>query len=145
MPRSKDRCRAQAGTTLIELLVSLVIVGLALVLIVGTFSTALLDASLAKRNTAVQAVLQYELDSIGGTQFNASAQPYSECFATEAAVAPAPAASYQGACPGTQYTLRADANQTPNSATTQLWTVAVVVWPAGDPVGSTISLYKVKR
>ena len=37
---------------------------LALVLIVGTFSTGLLDASLAKRNTAVGAVAQYELGRI---------------------------------------------------------------------------------
>jgi len=86
----KDRRKAQAGTTLIELLVSLMVVGLALVLIVGTFSTGLLDATLAKRNTAVDAVVQYEMEKIGASAF-ISAAAYSECFATESLTSPGPA------------------------------------------------------
>ena len=107
MPAWKDRRRAQAGTTLVELLVSLMIVGLALVLVVGTFSTGLLDATVAKRNTAVQAVMQYELDQIGASPFNAAPSPYSDCFATESPTSPTSAA-FQGPCPSGSFTLRAD-------------------------------------
>jgi prepilin-type N-terminal cleavage/methylation domain-containing protein len=146
MPRGKDRRRAQAGTTLIELLVSLVIIGLALMLVVGTFSTGLLNATLAKRNTAVQAAMHYELARISGSQFDNSAQFYSECFATESSIAPILLANYQDPCPGGQpYTLRADVSWTPKSASSQLWTVAVTVWPSGALLGSTISTYKVNR
>jgi type II secretory pathway pseudopilin PulG len=142
----KNRRRAQAGTTLIELLVSLVIIGLALVLIVGTFSTGLLNAALAKRNTAVEAVVQSELDRISGSAYDPSATPYSECFATENSTAPIVLGTYQGSCPSGQgYTFRADVSGTPKSASTQQWTVAIVVWPTGDPVGSPISVYKVNR
>ena len=147
MPAWKDRRRAQAGTTLIELLVSLVIVGLALVLIVGTFSTGLLDATLAKRNTAVQAVMQYELDQISGSQFNTSAESKSECFATENTNSPAPSSPmYQGSCPS-GYTLRADLLLTTQAAPArrQLWTVSVAVWPDGTQVVSSLDVYKVNR
>jgi type II secretory pathway pseudopilin PulG len=142
---AKDRRRSQSGTTLVELLVSVVIIGLALMLVVGTFSTGLLDATIAKRNTAVQGALQYELEQISASQFSSSAQFYSECFATESSVAPAVIA-FQDLCPGGQpYTLRADVTWAARSSTTQLWTVSIKVWPAGDPVGSAISVYKVNR
>jgi type II secretory pathway pseudopilin PulG len=146
MPRVKDRRRAQAGTTLVELLVSLLIVGLALVLIVGTFSTALLDAAVAKRNTAMQAVAQSELDRISGSPYDPSVTPYSECFATESSTPPTVLGTYLGSCPSGQgYTFRADVSGTAKSASTQLWTVAVLAWPTLDPIGSTISVYKVNR
>lgn len=151
MPRWKDRRRAQAGTTLIELLVSLMIVGLALVLIVGTFSTGLLDATLAKRNTAVEAVTQYELDKISGSQFDASAESYSECFATESSTPPLLLPDYQDPCPSGPYTLRADVLLTQQQSPTrqQLWTIAVSPWPAASPsplpIGSPVSSYKVNR
>ena len=147
MPSIRDRRRAQAGTTLIELLVSLMIVGLALVLVIGTFSTGLLNAALIKRNTAVQAVTQYELDKISASNFNASAQPYSECFATETPDAPVSAVGgYQGTCPGGTYSLRADLRlaRLPGSAV-QVWTVTVNTWPAPRPVASPVSVYKVDR
>jgi type II secretory pathway pseudopilin PulG len=137
--RHKDRRRSQAGTTLVELLVSLVIMGMALVLVVGTFSTGLLDATIAKRNTAVEAVVQYEMDKIGAAAF-ASPANYSECFATDNTNAPAPAP-----CPAT-FTLRADVTWTPRTSSTQLWTVKVVALPAGTQVvGGPISLIKVNR
>jgi type II secretory pathway pseudopilin PulG len=150
MPAWKDRRRAQAGTTLVELLVSLVIVGLALVLIVGTFSTGLLDATLAKRNTAVQAVVQYELDKIGGSQFDPSAASYSECFATESSTSPWHLDIYQDPCPGGQpYTLRADVLLTPQPSPNrqQLWTISVISLTGGptSPIGSSVSTYKVNR
>lgn len=143
----KDRRRAQAGTTLVELLVSLMIVGLALVLIVGTFSTGLLDAALSKRNTSVQAVTQYELDRVIASQFNPSAQSYSECFATESATSPLIVANYQDPCPsGTLYTLRADVTWVPGpTSTSQLWTITVRTWPDASQVGSPVSTYKVNR
>jgi type II secretory pathway pseudopilin PulG len=149
MPRWKDRRRAQAGTTLVELLVSLMIVGLALVLIVGTFSTGLLDATLAKRNTAVQAVVQYELDKISGSPFDRAAPSYSECFATESSIPPTPV-SYQVSCPGGQpYTLRADVSLTlqPSPNRQQLWTISVISLTSASalPIGSSVSTYKVNR
>ena len=78
-----DRRRAQAGTTLVELIVSLTIMGLALSLIVGTLSTGLLNSSVAKRDTAAAAVVQYEMDEISASAYNAAAPSYSDCFATE--------------------------------------------------------------
>jgi type II secretory pathway pseudopilin PulG len=134
-----DRRRAQAGTTLVELLVSVTIMGLALVLIVGTLSTGLLNASLAKRNTAAEAVVQYELDKISGSQFSPSAKSYSECFATESAAAPTPAPCSSG------YALRADVTLAALTANSQSWTVRVVSLTDGNQVGSDVSLYKVNH
>ena len=150
MPAVKDRRRAQAGTTLVELLVSLMIVGLALVLVVGTFSTGLLDATLTKRNTAVQAVMQYELQQIGANQFNTSS--YSDCFATESPTAPTPALTaglpaYLGSCPPGPFTMRADVAVAPGPTTTsQLWTVTVrTSSPNHSIIGAPLSTYKVSR
>lgn len=142
----KDRRRAQAGTTLIELLVSVVIMGLALVLIVGTFSTGLLDASLAKRNTTVGAVAQYELGRIGASSYSSSATPYSECFATEGPTSPTLVSAFGAPCPGTSFTLRADVRWAPGqTSNSQVWTVTVSSWPAGTEIGQPLSLYKVNR
>jgi type II secretory pathway pseudopilin PulG len=145
MPRWKDRRRAQAGTTLVELLVSLMIVGLALVMIVGTFSAGLLNAAVAKRNTAAQAVVQYELDSISASQFDATPSNYSECFATENSAAPSRLAGYQQPCTSGAFALRADVSRTSVSPSVQLWSVAVRTWPSGAQVGSSVSVYKVNR
>lgn len=134
----KDRRRAQAGTTLIELLVSVSIAGLALALIVGTLSTGLLDVVLVKRNTAVQAVLQYEMEQVRATNFGAS---YSDCFATESPTSPVSAGSYQGACPSGPYTLRADVTLTSTSGSAQLWSISVREWPSGADTGKSIQLY----
>ena len=143
MPCWKDRRRAQSGATLVELLVSMVILGMALVLVVGTFSTGLLNATLAKRNTAAEAVLQYELDSISAAQYNPSAQPYSDCFATESPGSPTPAPTYQGTC-DSGYPLRADVSFAAQPGTqTQLWTVAVI--SNGDPTGKSLSTIKANR
>ena len=141
----KDRRRAQSGATLVELLVSLVIMGLALVLVVGTVSTGLLDAGLAKRNTAAQAVIQYELDQISGSPFNSSPQPYSECFATERPDAPV-RASYLASCPAGPFTLRADvAFETSPTLTSQKWTVRVSAWPSSANASGPISVIKANR
>lgn len=147
MPALRDRRRAQAGTTLVELLVSLVIASLALALIVGTFSTALLNASLAKRNTAVEAVVKYEMEEVGASSFSPSAAPYSECFATEDPTVPAQASSFQGQCPNGPYTLRADVawSWLDTSDTVQVWSISVSSLPSGSSVGNTVSIYKVHR
>jgi len=147
----RDRRRAQAGTTLVELLVSLSIVGLALVLIVGTISTGLLNSFVEKRNTAMEAVIQYELGSIAASHFNSTAPTYSECFATESPTAPAPAltsagSTYQQPCPSSSFALRADVSWTPGpTSTSQLWTITVSTWPNPSPIGQPVSLYKVNR
>jgi type II secretory pathway pseudopilin PulG len=143
----RDRRQAQAGATLVELLVSLVIMGLALVLIVGTFSTGLIQATLAKRNTAAVAIVQYEIEQITGGLYSDSASSYSDCFATEDATSPpTPAPSFQGACVGTSYVLRADVavvgGPNPDS---QLWSITIVSLPGAAQVGSVVQIIKVDR
>lgn len=142
----KDRRRAQSGTTLVELLVSLVVIGLALTLIVGIFSTALLDATIAKRNTAAQAVAQYELDKIHASAFDPSPQPYSECFATESPDTPQILGDFQDPCTDNTFSLRADVTwTTASSSNVQIWSVSIVSWPDTAPVGDPISVVKVNR
>jgi type II secretory pathway pseudopilin PulG len=143
----RDRRQAQSGATLVELLVSVVIMGMSLALIVGTFSTGVLDAALAKRNTAATAVVQYELDQIGGGAYAGSAASYSDCFATEDVTSPpVPAASFHGDCSSNSYVLRADVVVAPGpSPTSQLWSVTVVSWPSEGQVGKTIQTIKVDR
>jgi type II secretory pathway pseudopilin PulG len=142
----RDRRRRQSGATLIELLVSVTIMGLALTLVIGAFSTGVLDATLAKRNTAVQAVIQYEMESISSSQFNPNARAYSECFATENPGAPLLLANYQGSCPSSAYTLRSDVSWKPGpTASSQQWTVTVSSWPGGTQVGVPVDIYKVNR
>jgi type II secretory pathway pseudopilin PulG len=143
----RDRRKAQAGATLIELLVSVVIIGLALVLIVGTFSTGLIQATLAKRNTAAVAIVQYEIEQITGGPFTDSPSSYSDCFATEDATSPPrPALSFQGACAGTSYVLRADVavagGPNPDS---QVWSITVVSLPGAGQVGNVVQIIKVNR
>jgi type II secretory pathway pseudopilin PulG len=149
MPGMKDRRRAQSGTTLVELLVSLVIAGLALALIVGTLSSGLLNSTLAKRNTAAQAVLQYEMETVSARTFDPSAAPYSDCFATEDPGRPTSAGGYQAVCPGGPYTLRADVSwrwlASAPSGTVQVWTIAMRSWPSSAAIGSSVSLYKINR
>jgi type II secretory pathway pseudopilin PulG len=141
MSGSSARHRAQAGTTLIELVVSTMIIGLVLLLLVGTFSTGLLNATLAKRNTAVEAVIQYELEKIGAAAFNGA--QYSECFAVDSAGAPQ-ATAYQGTCPSGS-NLRADMARSAVQSGVQAWTVTVKTWPGGATVGTPVTVYKGNR
>ena len=109
-------------------------------LLIGTFSTGLLQATLAKRNTAATAVIQYELEQ----GYDASAQSYSDCFATEdASVAPTRAA-FQGSCGGS-FTLRADVQVGPGPGTTQLLSVTVISLSSSAQVGSPVQVIKSAR
>jgi type II secretory pathway pseudopilin PulG len=139
----KDRRRAQSGATLVELLVSVSIIGLALVIVIGTFSNGLLDAAVAKRNTTAQAAMQYELHKISSLPFGNP--PYSECFATENTSQPTPPDSTGTCLPG--YSLRADVTKTSdiNSPTIQWWTVTIVSWPGASRIGEPVSTLKVDR
>lgn len=141
----RDRRAAQSGATLIEMLVSVAILGLSLSLIVGTLSTGVLNAVLAKRNTAAQAVVQYELDEIQASSFTASASAYSQCFATEDASAPVLTA-YQASCPSPNFTLRADVSPAAGpTSTRQTWTITVTATGTGQQVGPAIQVVKVNR
>ncbi len=141
----RDRRRAQAGTTLVELLVSMTIIAIALSLIVGTLSTGLLNATLAKRNTAAEAVVQYEMDELQASTFESTPSAYSECFATENTNAPA-SVSYQGSCPDASFTLRADVSPSGGpTSTSQTWTITVVATGTGDSVGAAVQVIKVNR
>jgi type II secretory pathway pseudopilin PulG len=142
--RRQRRHRAQAGTTLIELLVSMMIIGLAVVLLVGAFSTGLLDATLAKRNTAVNAASEYELERIGAAAYSASPAGYSDCFAVDTATPPTLAVG--GLCPaGTN--LRADVTEgdVTGQAGVQEWAVRILTYPSLGAVGAPVSVYKVDR
>lgn len=137
----RDRRRAQSGATLVELLVSVSIMGMALTLIIGTFSTGLLQATIAKRNTAATAVIQYELEQ----GYDASAQSYSDCFATEdASVAPTRAA-FQGSCSGGSFTLRADVQVGPGPGTTELLSVTVISLSSSAQLGRPVQVIKSAR
>ena len=142
-PSRSRRHRAQAGTTLIELLVSTVIIGVALVLLVGMFSTGVIDSNLAKRDTGAQAAQQYEVDRIGAAQYSVNAVSYSECFAADGSIAPS-VVGFQGACPNASR-IRADVSVsqvTVNGVALQQWTIQVKTWPSGAPIGASLSLYK---
>jgi type II secretory pathway pseudopilin PulG len=141
--KRQQRRRAQAGTTLIELLVSTMIIGLVLLLLVGAFSTGMIDATLTKRNTGVQAAISYELEKIAASTFSASPVPYSECFAVDSSATPTQV-SFRGGCPsGTD--LRADVTETDAQAGIQRWSVQVSTYPALGRVGLSVSVYKVNR
>ncbi len=143
LPRTR-RAR-QSGSTLVELLVAVVIIGFALALVVGTFSSGLLQSTLAKRDTATTAVIQFEMDSVTGAPFNTSPQNYSDCFATETPASPPWTTNYQGSCPANTYTLRADMVVVPGPGASQQWTISVITWPTLAPTGKPVSFLKVNR
>jgi len=141
--RIERRRRAQAGTTLIELLVSITIIGLVVVALVGAFSTAVIDGTLAKRNTAVTAAQEYELEKIEASVFSGTPSAYSECFAVDRPGAPIQV-GLGGSCPvGTS--LRADVTESDAEPGVQQWAVNLVTYPLIGPIGSTVSVYKVNR
>lgn len=138
MTARAKRHRAQSGTTLIELLVATLILGLAVVLLVGLFSTGAIDSRLATRDTAAQAASQYELEKIGAFQYSANSAGYFDCFGLDGTV-------YGGSCPAAAK-VRADVNVTaPQGKTPQLWTVKISSWPDAAPIGTAVSTYKVDR
>jgi len=146
MAMPAGRRRAQSGFTLVELLVATVIMGTALVLIVGSFSAGLLDAAVAKRNTATQAVIAYEVEQISGSSYKSAPANYSDCFATENPTAPDTRPNYQDPCASGRFTLRADVTVANGpTGTSQWWTVGVVTWPDLTPVGKPVELIKVNR
>jgi type II secretory pathway pseudopilin PulG len=143
LDRRQRRHRAQAGTTLIELLVATMIIGLALLLLVGAFSTGLIDATLAKRNTGVQAAISYELEKIAASTYSASPAQYSECFAVDSPAAPTQV-PFRGSCPGGT-DLRADVTEADAQPGIQQWSVQVSTYPGQGQVGPSVSVYKVNR
>jgi type II secretory pathway pseudopilin PulG len=143
--RAQRRRRAQAGTTLIELLVSTMIIGIAVLMLVGAFSTGILDATLTKRNTAVNASVEYELEKIGAAVFSSTPVQYSECFAVDSSAAPSRVA-LGGACPGGS-NLRADVTEKALTGQpgVQQWSVQLRTYPSLGAVGAVVSVYKVDR
>lgn len=138
-----QRRRAQAGTTLIELLVSTMIIGLAVLILVGAISTGILDATLTKRNTAVTAAVEYELEKIGAAKFASVPSPYSECFAVDTTASPTQVGLGAGCPPGTN--LRADVTEQDVQPGVQDWTVQVNTYPTVAEIGTPVSVYKVNR
>lgn len=144
MTGRSGRHRAQAGTTLVELVVSVAIIGLALMLLVGAFSSGVLDATLVKRNTAADAAIQYELEQIQASAFTTTPQSYSDCFAVDSPAQPSPVA-YQTGCPS-RSNLRLDVTESDVQAgAIQQWTVQVKTYPSGTAIGKPVSIYKINR
>lgn len=143
--RAQRRRRAQAGTTLIELLVSTMIIGIAVLMLVGAFSTGILDATLTKRNTAVNAAVEYELEKVGAAAYAGAPVQYSECFAVDSSAAPTQV-TFDAACPGGT-NLRADVTETDvtGQAGVQQWSVQLRTYPSLGAVGAVVSVYKVDR
>ncbi|HKW72258.1 MAG TPA: prepilin-type N-terminal cleavage/methylation domain-containing protein [Candidatus Dormibacteraeota bacterium] len=141
--RRQRRHRAQAGTTLIELLVAISIIGLVLVLLVGAVSDGIIQAAMTKRNTAVTGAVEFELDKIGAAVYTTTPAGYSECFAVDTSAPPAQV-GLGGICPaGTN--LRADVTEANVEIGVQQWTVKVDTYPALAQVGQTVQVYKVNR
>jgi Tfp pilus assembly protein PilV len=140
--RSK-RHRAQAGTTLIELLVSTLIIGLAVVLLVGLFSTGVIDSKLASRDVAAQTATEYELEKIGSMQYSASPTSYSECFTSDGSSSPS-VVPFQGGCPASAR-IRANVSPSVVQGALQQWTVTINSWPDASQIGKPVSTYKVNR
>ncbi|OLB84077.1 MAG: hypothetical protein AUI15_35140 [Actinobacteria bacterium 13_2_20CM_2_66_6] len=144
MARRRLRHRGQAGTTLVELVVSVVIIGLAVTLLVGAFSTGVIQSSLVKKTTSADSAMEFELERIAAATYDSTPQPYSECFAVDGPMAPAFASAYQGSCPaGTG--LRADVTESDVQPGLQQWSVGFVTYPALGAVASPISVYKSQR
>jgi type II secretory pathway pseudopilin PulG len=141
-PDRAKRHRSQAGTTLIELLVSTAIIGGALVLLVGLFSTGAIDSRLAAHYTAAEAATAYEMEKVGAMPYSASPSGYSECFASDGTNPTV--VSYQGGCPAAAG-LRADVSATQPQDRPQLWTITINSWPAPSRIGSPVSIYKANR
>jgi type II secretory pathway pseudopilin PulG len=141
-PHRAKRHRAQAGTTLIELLVSTAIIGGALVLLVGLFSTGAIDSRLAAKYTAAEAATSYEMEKVGAMQYSASPSGYSDCFASD--VTPPQQVSYGSSCSGAA-SVRADVSPTQPQDRPQLWTITINSWPAPARIGTPVSVYKVNR
>jgi Tfp pilus assembly protein PilV len=136
-PNQAKRRRAQAGTTLVELLVATVIMGLALVLIVGLFATGAIDSTLSKRDVSAEAATQYELDKIASAPYSANAFGYSDCFGTDGTVS-------AGSC-STASGVKADVSVTQVSNGLQQWTITVSAWPAVTKIGKPVAVYKASR
>jgi Tfp pilus assembly protein PilV len=131
------RRRAQAGTTLVELLVATVIMGLALVIIVGLFASGVVDSTLSKRDVSAEAATQYELDKIASAPFDSAASGWSNCFGTDGTVS-------AGSC-STPSGVRADVSVAPVRNGLQQWTITVSAWPAQTQIGKPIAVYKASR
>ena len=131
------RRRAQAGTTLVELLVAVVIMGLALTLIVGLFATGIVDSTLSKRDVSAEAATQYEMEKIASGPYDSNAPGYSDCFGTDGTVS-------AGSC-STPSGVSAAVSVTQVSNGLQQWTITVSAWPAATKIGKPISVYKASK
>lgn len=69
--------RSESGTTLIELLVTIVIMGVAFVVIVGGIGTAIIGSDIQKNQAGADVVARSAAEDI-------TAQPYQPCTATPA-------------------------------------------------------------
>jgi hypothetical protein len=127
----------------VELLVSVGIIGLVVVLLVGAFSSGLVQSSLTRRDAAANATIRYELEAVAAAGFQDTPNGYSECFTIDADVVPRPVA-FMGSCRNGE-SLRADVSEFEPEANVQQWTVTVRTWPQQAAVGKPVATFKVNR
>jgi type II secretory pathway pseudopilin PulG len=129
---------------MVELLVSTTIIGLALSLMTGSFSSALIGSHIARNTTAAEVIIQSELDQVRARTYDASAVSFSECFSTSGGEAPA-TGGFPGSCSASDL-YRADvarlADPQPN---VQRWSVTVQTWPQPRPIVPAVDVFKDNR
>ncbi|MHB8571835.1 MAG: PulJ/GspJ family protein [Candidatus Dormibacteria bacterium] len=142
---TRDR-RRERGMTLIEVLVSSVILSIALIYIVAAFSSATIGAAVAKRGTGFAMVTSAEKTRILGAAYSASATPYAACYATDepgASPVPSPLVVATPTACGASYEFRADVVPTPQgSPGVYQWTIKVSVLPQPNVVNSPVVVYQ---
>jgi prepilin-type N-terminal cleavage/methylation domain-containing protein len=136
------RGRHQRGFTLVEMLVTSAVLGVAMVLVVGMISVAVKGGVQEKQLVLLQVAVQYEVDKVSATAPTAG---YTDCFliGDQAGSGPAPAPAVTAGTPSCPAGDNVQAVVSGPSTTTQLsplpcWTVTVTYVPTGkSPPGPT--------
>jgi hypothetical protein len=116
------------------------IIGLALALMTGSFSSALLAARVARNTTTAEAIIQTEFDQVRAAPYNDADAAYSECFTSQGGQV---RIAYQGACTDADL-YRVDVSPSPYQPNVQRWTVLVQTWPQPRPIVPSVDVLKDK-
>jgi hypothetical protein len=139
----------QEGIALVEAVVAAAILGGALAMMIGAFSTVSIGTTVAKRSAAAQVAINYEIEKVIAS--TAPPASYSECFGNEnvpvLARPPLRTAFPGDACPS-GFFLRADVvyvGSAPGSSA-QEWKVSTFVQPDSSiQAASPVTFYKAVR
>lgn len=113
MTRAERRpAKAEAGLTMIELLVTVAIIGIAFVVIVGGLSTAILGSDLQRRQASADTVLRDLADAIRDDDV----APYQDCASTYSIPPGTIPIGFTAAVPTVEAYWVADASTPPDAA-----------------------------